>query len=700
MRFYKTIFFIFGMALFYPLCAAAQTSKEFVMTADKLADGKAVELHKQPWKYQSGDEALAAASDFDDSGWKTLTNDEINSNPQAALENWNGKAWFRLRLQVDEQLANQPLAWRVWHWGASEIYLDGKLVQSYGAISPGADVEFNPRGVFFPVVFKNGGAHTIAVRYSFKAAGDLTGGRGAWLMRAGYLPGFKLSIEPVENAGLKLENRLRENRLENIFVGLFLALALVHFLLYIFYRNAPSNLFYSLFVAGLALAFWLQILKGAEHTGAVPALLTDIVRLNVQSLAILSLLAFLYVEFIGRPSRYFWVLLGLWLISIFLHSAQLWREFPYTIVMLFLTLVDCVRLMVRALAGRRDGAWIIAVGVGLLAVGVINNISIERNFIEIAGWLYQLNLYITVLSVPLAVSIYLARNFARTNHRLEEQLAQVQELSDKQLENERREAELRLEHERTQAENERRARELDEARRLQLSMLPARVPQIPNLEIAAYMKPATEVGGDYYDFYVGEDGTLTVAVGDATGHGLKAGSIVTAAKSLFNAFAEESDVTKIFRQSSAALKKMNLRGLFMAMTMLKIKDNNLRISNAGMPSTLLYRSATKTVEEISIKAMPLGSMANFPYKEQEFALAAGDCVIVLSDGFPEMFNENDVIFGFDKAALILPGVANLSPQEIINHLVEAGEKWADGRPQDDDVTFVVIKVKGGSDGNL
>ncbi|MEJ7700687.1 MAG: hypothetical protein WKF71_13720 [Pyrinomonadaceae bacterium] len=74
------------------------------------------------------------------------------------------------------------------------------------------------------------------------------------------------------------------------------------------------------------------------------------------------------------------------------------------------------------------------------------------------------------------------------------------------------------------AENERRAKELEEARQLQLSMLPKKLPQIPNLEIAAYMKPATEVGGDYYDFHVGADGTLTVAVGDATGHGLKAGT--------------------------------------------------------------------------------------------------------------------------------------------------------------------------------
>ncbi len=115
------------------------------------------------------------------------------------------------------------------------------------------------------------------------------------------------------------------------------------------------------------------------------------------------------------------------------------------------------------------------------------------------------------------------------------------------------------------------------------------------------MRTASEVGGDYYDFHVGDDGTLTVVVGDATGHGLKAGSVVTATKSLFNVFAPEPNITHIFKQTSAALKKMNLRGLYMAMAMIKIKNSQITISAAGMPAALIYRAATKNVEEILIQ---------------------------------------------------------------------------------------------------
>ncbi|MFN2455422.1 MAG: GAF domain-containing SpoIIE family protein phosphatase [Pyrinomonadaceae bacterium] len=247
-----------------------------------------------------------------------------------------------------------------------------------------------------------------------------------------------------------------------------------------------------------------------------------------------------------------------------------------------------------------------------------------------------------------------------------------------------------------EAENNRRARELDEARNLQLSMLPRVVPQLPNLEIATYMKPATEVGGDYYDFHVGEDGTLTVAVGDATGHGLKAGTMVTAAKSLFETLAHTPDIPQIFNQSSRVLKRMNLRSLYMAMMMMKIKDNHLKVSVAGMPPLLIYRAATKCVEELALTGMPLGSLKEFPYKQAELQLSVGDTLMLMSDGFPEMFNEAGEMLDYAKAKSLLEEIAHASPQEIVNHFVRVGDEWAGTRAQDDDVTFVVLQVKNGN----
>ncbi len=244
-----------------------------------------------------------------------------------------------------------------------------------------------------------------------------------------------------------------------------------------------------------------------------------------------------------------------------------------------------------------------------------------------------------------------------------------------------------------EAENEQRAKELEEARQLQLSMLPKQIPQLPHLDIEAYMKTATEVGGDYYDFHVADDGTLTVAVGDATGHGLKAGTMVTAMKSIFRTLAAEPELAPVFNQSSRVLKEMNLRSLFMGLTMIKLNGRCLKISSAGMPPMLIYRAESGEIDEVLIKAMPLGSVSGYLYSERELALAGGDVVVLMSDGFPERFNRDGEMFDYSRSGQVLAEAATLSPREIVEHFVRTGDTWAGGRPQDDDITFVVIKMK-------
>lgn len=244
-----------------------------------------------------------------------------------------------------------------------------------------------------------------------------------------------------------------------------------------------------------------------------------------------------------------------------------------------------------------------------------------------------------------------------------------------------------------EAENDQRAKELEEARQLQLSMLPKNLPQSPLLEIAAYMKTATEVGGDYYDFHQSDNGMLTVVVGDATGHGLKAGTVVTAMKSLFRTLAGEDDLSLVFNKSSRVLKEMNLRSLFMGLTMIKLDGSCFRIASAGMPPALIYRAKRGLVEEALIKAPPLGGISGYRYREQEYTLDHGDVLVLMSDGFPERFDQNGEIFDYSRASQSLAEAASRHPREIIEYFVGAGDRWANGRPQNDDITFVVLKLK-------
>jgi serine phosphatase RsbU (regulator of sigma subunit) len=189
------------------------------------------------------------------------------------------------------------------------------------------------------------------------------------------------------------------------------------------------------------------------------------------------------------------------------------------------------------------------------------------------------------------------------------------------------------------------------------------------------------------------DGTLTVVIGDATGHGMKAGTMVTTVKSLFNGFASNTDILFTFYEFSRCIRKMNFGRVSMCLTMLKISDHKMQISTAAMPPSYIYRSKSKEVEEYQFEAMPLGAMKNFPYQVKEIQLNTGDTVLLISDGLPELENKNGDMFGYSNILAAFQHVAEKSADDIIGHLKDKGISWANGETPDDDITFVVIKVK-------
>ncbi len=267
-----------------------------------------------------------------------------------------------------------------------------------------------------------------------------------------------------------------------------------------------------------------------------------------------------------------------------------------------------------------------------------------------------------------------------------EQKAQIREsaLRIKATEAEKRALEI---------ENERKTKELEEARQLQLSMLPKELPALPHLEIAAFMRTATEVGGDYYDFMVQENGVVNVAFGDATGHGLQAGTMVTLMKGFFTSDSSKLGLQEFMSHCSRVIKEIKLGRILMSFSYLKIDKNKITVTSAGMPPIYLYNKKTNVVEEIVIQGMPLGAMKNANYSIVEKELNAGDTILLLTDGLPEQMNNKEEMFDYSRVKQQFNEVIENSPEKIIEKLVEAGDEWMSGRLQDDDITFVVIRAK-------
>jgi ligand-binding sensor domain-containing protein/serine phosphatase RsbU (regulator of sigma subunit) len=321
----------------------------------------------------------------------------------------------------------------------------------------------------------------------------------------------------------------------------------------------------------------------------------------------------------------------------------------------------------RVIGSNNDGVW---------------NEEGTSLFIEVTPPWWRTNIAYAVYVIIFLSLLYGIRRF-EINRR-----EQKTKLRENELQLKATEAEKRA----IQIENDRKTKELEEARALQLSMLPKELPQLPNLEIAAFMRTATEVGGDYYDFIVQENGALNIAFGDATGHGLQAGTMVTLMKGFFTSDSSKLGLKEFMSHCTRVIKDIKLGRILMSFSYLKIENNKIQITSAGMPPIYYYNKETNQTEEIIIQGMPLGAMRNASYNVIEKELKSGDTILLLTDGLPEQMNPNEEMFDYSRVKTSFHEAISNKPDEIINKLVTAGDDWMNGRMQDDDITFVVIRA--------
>jgi serine phosphatase RsbU (regulator of sigma subunit) len=143
-----------------------------------------------------------------------------------------------------------------------------------------------------------------------------------------------------------------------------------------------------------------------------------------------------------------------------------------------------------------------------------------------------------------------------------------------------------------------------------------------------------------------------------------------------------------------SIKEMGFQNMFMSLIVMVIRGPKVRLAAAGMPFPLLYRADSQTVEIVTARGMPLGSFTDYPYQADELHLATGDTLLFMSDGLLEYFNRSEEMLGNARTQAFFEEVAAGSPQSIIDHLVKRAEEWSQGRPPEDDMTFLVLKYLG------
>jgi len=241
-------------------------------------------------------------------------------------------------------------------------------------------------------------------------------------------------------------------------------------------------------------------------------------------------------------------------------------------------------------------------------------------------------------------------------------------------------------------ERERIEQELRVARMIQHTLLPKSAPELGGYHIAAYYRPAREVGGDFYDFLELEDGRVGLVVGDASGKGIPAAMVMANTRSVLRTSAQGGDLApgQVLAEANEILFPDIPPNMFVTCfyAILDPKSGRLSYANAGHDLPYLHRNGD--TEELRARGMPLGLMPKMSYEEKETILHSGEAALLYSDGLVEAHDPAGEMFGFPKLRALIAehgeklSLADLLLEELYSF---AGERWE----QEDDITILTLR---------
>jgi sigma-B regulation protein RsbU (phosphoserine phosphatase) len=246
---------------------------------------------------------------------------------------------------------------------------------------------------------------------------------------------------------------------------------------------------------------------------------------------------------------------------------------------------------------------------------------------------------------------------------------------------------------RTQAREQMRMRdELRYARELQLSMLPECAPPLGWAELCAVSLPATEVGGDYYDYFVDGD-RVALVCGDVAGHGMAAGLVLAALRSGFTLLKDSlNDPAAVLRRLHDLVAQTSRRRMLVTVTVVLLDRTAKRatIASAGHPPVIVRRAGGR-VETIDLFAPPLGVRLPVSIPQRQLEVTSGDVFVLHSDGVYETVNGAGDTYGLERLEDVVrqhDGTAESLRDAILADV--AG--FRGDALQHDDVTVVVAKI--------
>ena len=239
-------------------------------------------------------------------------------------------------------------------------------------------------------------------------------------------------------------------------------------------------------------------------------------------------------------------------------------------------------------------------------------------------------------------------------------------------------------------------KELEYAKQIQLSALPANFPDDEDYGIYAQMIAAKEVGGDFYDYYQLDESRVAFLVADVSGKGIPAAMFMMTAKTIIKDLAESGlSVNDIFTKANEKLCENNESGMFVTawMGILDLKTGKLQFANAGHNPPLLKR-ADGSFEYLKTRAgFVLAGMEGISYRVGELMLTPGDRMFLYTDGVPEATNADNKFYGEDRLLKFMNENSTVDAAALLPALKANIDEFVGDAPQFDDITMLLFDYK-------
>ncbi len=247
---------------------------------------------------------------------------------------------------------------------------------------------------------------------------------------------------------------------------------------------------------------------------------------------------------------------------------------------------------------------------------------------------------------------------------------------------------------RLQDVNENILSELDQARKVQESLLPSSLPKTDKLNVAVYYNPEVKVGGDYYDIFPLDEGLYGILIADVSGHGASAALVMAMTKVLIKSFSQKSvSPSETFEKVNEAMVKYATTNKFVTSfyAILDTNANQMIYTSAGHCTILLIDKESSSVFKIKSDGFFIGMFPELQLEDHKRDFSSGNNRMILyTDGVTEAMNMENAQYGTHRLATIAKKHVSLTPEDALEKMEEHLYTFMGGRTHDDDVTLIVL----------